>query len=1534
MEIIGNSNEPAKILPHLAKMFSALTGLTVVPSGVPPAGDNAPVPLVATHMFSREGESVEFVNKIDLTVGVKDWLLTVESQMTLTLATILQDSLSVMPTTDSKMLEWIDKFPAQVIILASQVSWCQNTEIALTNKSLEPLLKTLEVTLRALTESVLLDMLPPLRKKCEQLLTEMVHQRDVIRLLVASNVPSKTDFGWVYHLRFYWNPKEDNLMQRLAVKMANASFFYGFEYLGISERLVHTPLTDRCYLTLTQALHFGMGANPFGPAGTGKTESVKMLGSQLGRFVLVFNCDKSFDYAAMGRIFAGLCQVGAWGCFDEFNRLEERILSAVSQQILLIQKALLAKLPEFELMGNPCKLNRDIGIFITMNPGYAGRSLLPDNLKQLFRAVAMAVPDRKLIAQVMLYSQGIVTAEDLAGKIVLLFTLCEEQLSAQSHYDFGLRALKSVLVGAGELKRSAVMPKKVEGSDEAPAPLTNIDMEATEKRVLIEATCGSIVPKLVSEDIPLFTALLQAVFPGSELPIVDDKVLIESLKSVCAEESLEFSGAWAEKVLQLKSLLDVRHGVMMVGPSGTGKTAAWKTLLKALTRVDGSKGDSYVIDPKAIPLEGLYGSLDPNTLEWTDGIFTKILRKVSDSSNVKGLRRSWILFDGDVDPEWAENLNSVLDDNKLLTLPSGDRLKIPPNVRIMMETDSLRHATLATVSRAGMVWFASDTLNLDMVLRQQLVALRKDESIESISSSYGNETSALAKKTQEDFVDAVASMFTPSPGIVGIALDFVHTQSHIMEITTGGVLSTLYKMMKRGIAIAVNYNDSNSDDPMTETHLKKFATKWLLFCTLWSFGGSMTVDKRYKLSDVMSESFDCELPRRDLKLLDLSANVDDGSWVEWNTMVPRLEIEAKRVSATDVVVTTTDTVRHVEVIRAWLESHKPLILCGPPGSGKSMTLTSVLDNSPEYILAALNFSAGTTPELILKTFIQYCEVIDSPDGLILQPQRSSYRETQWLVVFCDECNLPAEDNYGTQTVIMFIRQLTEQGGYWNEACKWVTLRRIQFVGAANPPTDAGRVVMSNRFLRHAPILLVDYPVEESMKQIYRVFNQGLLKLHPNLKDMLDPLNNAMVTFYLKNQQKFTPDVAPQYIYSPRELSRWVRALYEAMEPLDAMTAEELVRLWGHEGLRLFHDRCISPEEREWVQKLVDSTAETYFGPKGIDTPSCLQRPILFSKWIQKTYVSTDREVLRNFIAARLKVFYEEELDVPLVIFDDVLDHVLRIDNVLKNPMGHLLLVGESGAGKTVLTKFVAWMNGLAIYQIKANSSYTVEQFDNDLRILFKRVGIEGAKICFIFDESNALSSAFLERMNSLLASGEIPGLFEGDDRVQLMSACRDSFNEKEGIMLDSEDEIQRRFTKLIQRNLHVVFTMNPAGGDFSGRCTTSPALFNRCVVDWFGTWGLDALAQVGYEFTRHIDTGYIKYSGPSSSSKSDTLQKIAEILKSTEIGLLEAIVASLVSMHDSAKRMTIKVGKITGRQHYLSPRLQCLYIFILFFLYS
>ena len=268
--------------------------------------------------------------------------------------------------------------------------------------------------------------------------------------MINNGIDNNKSFEWQSQLRFYFDPKQKEVLQQLSIHIADAQFHYGFEYLGVQERIVNTPLTDRMFLTMTQALNSKLGGSPFGPAGTGKTETVKALGQQLGRFVLVFNCDETFDFQAMGRIFVGLCQVGAWGCFDEFNRLEERMLSAVSQQIQTIQECLKTSALDksskrtVELIGKQVNVNPEMAIFITMNPTYAGRSNLPENLKKLFRSLAMTKPDKAMIAEVMLFSQGFRTAEILSKKIVPLFKLCLEQLSSQSHYDFGLRALKYV----------------------------------------------------------------------------------------------------------------------------------------------------------------------------------------------------------------------------------------------------------------------------------------------------------------------------------------------------------------------------------------------------------------------------------------------------------------------------------------------------------------------------------------------------------------------------------------------------------------------------------------------------------------------------------------------------------------------------------------------------------------------------------------------------------------------------------------------------------------------------------------------------------------------------------------------------------------------------------------------------------------------------------------------------------------------------------------------------------------------------------
>lgn len=1481
LEIIGNSNDINRVEKHLSKMFAGIAGL--LHDG-----------LQITGVRSKEGEEVQLISPINLakTPKVVDWLLELEQNVCISLSTILGDSTqsftSVFNNTDA-LVPWLQSVPSQISIVTSQVFWTKAVENAVTSPDdLRSLREVYAQILSHLAQSVLKDLSIIDRKKCESFITEIIHQRDVVTQLIDTGVNSVDDFSWQSQLRYYYDEDIENPTLRLTVIQAKAEFKYGFEYLGMPDRLVSTPLVDKCFLAMTQALDQRLGGSPFGPAGTGKTESVKALGHNLGKYVVVFCCDESFDFQAIGRILTGVCQVGAWGCFDEFNRLNEQILSAVSTQIEAIELGIKESINTntqsvIELVGRTVSIDDNTGIFITMNPEYTGRNTLPENLKRLFRSFSMAKPDKEIIAEVILNSQGFIHAKKLAQIVVPFFTELQNRLSSQIHYDFGLRALKNVLATSGTLKRAQLSDQSFK------------DTDTWEASIILQCLRETVAPKLVAEDTQIMLAIEETLFPNITYKGSHSPELEASIRSFAETNGHVVSDEWLAKVIQLYQFQKIHHGIMLVGAAGCGKSSVWRTLLDALQTVEKTESVFHLIDPKVMSKEVLFGSLDSTTREWTDGFFTAILRRIVENLRGEDQKRHWIVFDGDVDPEWAENLNSVLDDNKILTLPNGERISLPDNVRILFEVENLKYATPATVSRCGMIWFGPNVVTSRMQLSRFLFQL-KDNAYDDVEEDISGLNTA---DIQAELIVHIRSVFNELD--IDSLLSFAAELNHVMEFKNVRALYSAFSFIDSACLKILLFMNQHLEYSIDADQRQAYIKRSVLLSLVWALAGDCLIRDREAFGKHLLSLAPFSTLGLDhtTLLIDYDVNLPSAQWEKWIDKVPRVDLETHSIIQTDVVVPTLDTVRHESLIYSLLNSHRPIVLCGPPGSGKTMTLFGALRKSPNLDVMGLNFSKATTPNLLIKSLEQHCEYKKTMNGMTLCPSQIG----RWLVVFCDEINLPERDRYGTQRAISLLRQMIEQQGFWSPTKKqWITLSHIQFVGACNPPTDVGRQELNMRFLRHTAVVLVDYPGETSLHQIYETFNSAILKTVPSLRGYANILTSAMIEFYMCSQAQFSNSKHSHYIYSPRELTRWCRGIYEAIHPLEHLSLEGLVRIWAHEALRLFHDRLVQDDERKWTHELLHNVAYKHF--VNVDLITTLKMPILYSNWLTKDYLPVDGDELKAFVKARMKTFCEEDLDKPLILFDDLLDHILRIDRVLRQPQGHLILIGLSGSGKTTLSRFVAWMTGLRVVQLKTTRKYTQEDFDTDLRHILRRAGTNGEKICFILDESNIREATFLERMNTLLANGEVPGLFEGDDFTTLMTACKEGAL-RQSLNLDSQDELYKWFTSEIIRNLHVIFTLNPPDDDLSSHAVASPALFNRCVLNWMGDWSDASLFQVASSLTEFLSIDRSEFK--VSENATALLPKIYP-LSSYRATLVNAMVYTHKSVLDLNKSFKLSIS--------------------------
>ncbi|XP_052234681.1 dynein axonemal heavy chain 2-like isoform X14 [Dreissena polymorpha] len=1446
LEILGQSKNPEAVQPHLKKCFDNIKSLKMGKTRLDSTLQG--MKWEAAGMSSADGEYVEFIKAVYLDGPVEAWLCDVEKNMRFTLKKRLPECRNALKKSLTKRDKWIKEWPGQLCITSSQIQWTFDVGKALNTtkergdkRALKTMKKKQISMLNKFSEAIRGNLTKIQRLKIVALVTIEVHARDIIDRLIKVGCSDVNAFEWLSQLRFYWEKDIDDCV----VKQTNTQFQYGYEYLGNSGRLVITPLTDRCYMTLTTALHLHRGGSPKGPAGTGKTETVKDLGKGLGMYVIVVNCSEGLDYKSMGRMFSGLAQTGAWGCFDEFNRINIEVLSVVAQQILSILSALAAGSELFVFEGREITLVWSCGIFITMNPGYAGRTELPDNLKSMFRPIAMVTPDSNLIAEIILFGEGFGNTKNLAKKVFTLYSLAMQQLSKQDHYDFGLRALVSVLRYAGRKKRS------------------NPNMP--DEEILLLSMKDMNIAKLTSVDLPLFNGIMSDLFPGIETPSIDYSKLKNAIIDELKARNLMVNDHSITKVIQLYETKTSRHSVMIVGGTQSAKSTTWKVLqgsMTALNKVPEMSATYQVVkdfplNPKALSLGELYGEFDLNTNEWTDGILSSVMRQTCADEKPD---EKWLVFDGPVDTLWIESMNSVMDDNKILTLINGERISMPDQVSLLFEVGDLAVASPATVSRCGMVFADYIDLGWKPYVESWLQKKQSKALVEEL------------RRLIDKYFDKI--------------LEF--KKRNCFELVPAAELNIVASLCRLFDSLATEENGVDEND---QENFVRVVELWFQFCLIWSLCCTVDEEGRKKIDTYIRE-MEGTFPNKD-SIYEYYVDPKGKTWVHWEEKLKHGWKYNPSLPFFKLMVPTVDTVRYQYLTQTLIKNLCPVMLVGPVGTGK----TSVAENTlgkldpKSYSVLTVNMSAQTSSN----------NVQDIIESRVEKRTKGVYVPIggKKLLTFMDDFNMPAKDTFGSQPPLELIKLWLDYGFWYDREKQTQKYIKDMFLVVAMGPPGGGRQHISTRLQSKFNLINMTFPHESQIKRIFgSMINQKLQNFEEEVKPIGDIMTQATIEMYQSVITKFLPTPTKiHYLFNLRDISRVFQGLLRADKDFHD-TRHAMTRLWIHECFRVFYDRLIDDHDKENFIQIITEKLGVLFDQTFHNICPNRQPPI-FGDYYGTNNVYED---ITNIV--QLKKLMQDKLEdynetpgvvrMDLVLFRDAIEHISKIVRVIRQPRGNMLLVGIGGSGRQSLTRLAANICEYSTFQIEVTKHYRKAEFRDDLRKLYFQAGVDNKPTVFLFNDIQVVEEGFLEDINNILSSGEVPNLYKADEFEEVKNALADEAK-KAGI----DNSPQSIFAFLIERvraNLHVVLCMSPVGEPFRNRIRMYPAFVNCTTIDWFSEWPLDALLEVADKYLSEESLGSEAEDGHKGS-----LAKIFSI------------------MHKSVSDFSTKMYAEMKRHNYVTP---------------
>ncbi|VDK74222.1 unnamed protein product [Dibothriocephalus latus] len=571
------------------------------------------------------------------------------------------------------------------------------------------------------------------------------------------------------------------------------------------------------------------------------------------------------------------------------------------------------------------------------------------------------------------------------------------------------------------------------------------------------------------------------------------------------------------------------------------------------------------------------------------------------------------------------------------------------------------------------------------------------------------------------------------------------------------------------------------------------------------------------------------LPCGQPRLSDYHFDGEKACWVPWDNLVQTYVYDENR-RFSDILVPTKETVRLNWLLQQSLVSSRPICLVGQTGTSKTAALTHMVD-----------FSSRTSSLDVVRNLEAHLE----RRGKGVYGPASGRR----LLVFIDDMNMPEPDLYGTQQPIALLQLLLSQNGLYDRGkeLNWRKLLDIDYLAAMGNP-GGGRHEVNPRFISLFSIYNVVRPGEETMAQIFNSILSGFTQsFDPSVNQIVPVITQMTLSVYRFALQKLPPTpIKFHYIYNLRDLSRLYCGLCQ-MTVTHFTAVDQVVRLWKHETLRVFSDRLITEEDKELLKAKVEEQITENF-PE--DSEHINSEPLIFGDYrlaLEEAEVRSyeeipDYDTVRTIFTEIMETFNERERKMNLVLFDDALDHLSRLQRIIRMDRGHAMAAGVGGSGKTSLIQLATFTAGYEFFQVTLYRGYSEKDFREDLKTLYVQLGQRKKPTVFFFSDDHAVNEGFFELLNNMLTSGLVPALFPDDEKEAIIADLRTG-NAELGPEATKE-AVWNYFVERAFANLHIILSLSPVGDKLRTRCRNFPGIVNNTTIDWFFPWPEKALYAV------------------------------------------------------------------------------------------